>query len=254
MAAPVAPILAKLLLKSAITKAGKPLIKRGGQWLLTRTAKELAKKLKNGKVVNGVNGNGVNGVNGVKISDVRNASYLKKIKQIKEKTGTLRRNRDLQINKERFYPDPKGKGNYSLKSRAMKNKEVSDRIALGIEQKPTLLDYIQTWGKKTGTELFKKEQKLLQGTARKSSKTIHKDHIVPRSRGGVEHSNNMDALADAITNISKGAKLPKDTKKMQRLLDSLLIGKDKIQQIKLQGPQVSPKMRGLLIREWNSLL
>ena len=251
MAAPVAPILAKLLLKSAITKAGKPLIKRGGQWLLTRTAKELAKKLKNGKVVNGVNSNGVNGV---KISDVRNASYLKKIKQIKEKTGTLRRNRDLQINKERFYPDPKGKGNYSLKSRAMKNKEVSDRIALGIEQKPTLLDYIQTWGKKTGTELFKKEQKLLQGTTRRSSKTIHKDHIVPRSRGGVEHSNNMDALADAITNISKGAKLPKDTKKMQRLLDSLLIGKDKIQQIKLQGPQVSPKMRGLLIREWNSLL
>ena len=251
MAAPVAPILAKLLLKSAVTKAGKPLIKRGGKWLLTRTAKELAKKLKNGKVVNGTNGNGVNGV---KISDVRNASYLKKIKQIKEKTGTLRRNRDLQINKERFYPDPKGKGNYSLKSRAMKNKEVSDRIALGIEQKPTLLDYIQTWGKKTGTELFKKEQKLLQGTTRRSSKTIHKDHIVPRSRGGVEHSNNMDALADAITNISKGAKLPKDTKKMQRLLDSLLIGKDKIQQIKLQGPQVSPKMRGLLIREWNSLL
>ena len=251
MAAPVAPILAKLLLKSAITKAGKPLIKRGGKWLLTRTAKELAKKLKNGKVVNGTNGNGVNGV---KISDVRNASYLRKIKQIKEKTGTLRRNRDIQINKERFYPDPKGKGNYSLKSRAMKNKEVSDRIALGIEQKPTLLDYIQTWGKKTGTELFKKEQKLLQGTTRRSSKTIHKDHIVPRSRGGVEHSNNMDALADAITNISKGAKLPKDTKKMQRLLDSLLIGKDKIQQIKLQGPQVSPKMRGLLIREWNSLL
>ena len=251
MAAPVAPILAKLLLKSAITKAGKPLIKRGGQWLLTRTAKELAKKLKNGKVVNGVNSNGVNGV---KISDVRNASYLKKIKQIKEKTGTLRRNRDLQINKERFYPDPKGKGNYSLKSRAMKNKEVSDRIALGIEQKPTLLDYIKVWGKKTGTELFKKEQKLLKGASRKSSKTIHKDHIVPRSRGGVEHSNNMDAFAEALSNMGKGAKLPKDPKKMQKLLDSLLIGKDKINQIKLQGPKVSPKTRGLLIREWNSLL
>ena len=248
MAAPVAPILAKLLLKSAVTKAGKPLIKRGGKWLLTRTAKELAKKLKNGKVVNGTNGNGV------KISDVRNASYLRKIKQIKEKTGTLRRNRDIQINKERFYPDPKGKGNYSLKSRAMKNKEVSDRIALGIEQKPTLLDYIKVWGKKEGTELFKKEQKLLQGTARRSSKTIHKDHIVPRSRGGVEHSNNMDAFAEALSNMGKGAKLPKDPKKMQKLLDSLLIGKDKINQIKLQGPKVSPKTRGLLIREWNSLL
>ena len=250
MAAPVAPILAKLLLKSTIN-AGKPLIKRGGQWLLTRTAKELAKKLKNGTVVNGVNGNGANGV---KISDVRNASYLKKIKQIKDQTGTLRGNRDLKIGKERWYPDNKGGGKYSLRTRAMKNKEVSDRIALGLEQKPTLLDYIQTWGKKTGTELFKKEQKLLQGTARRSSKTIHKDHIFPRSRGGVEHSNNMDALADALTIIGKGAKLPKDAKKMQRLLDSLLIGKDKIQQIKLQGPQVSPKMRGLMIREWNSLL
>ena len=254
MAAPVAPILAKLLLKSAITKAGKPLIKRGGQWLLTRTAKELAKKLKNGKVVNGTNGNGVNGVNGLKISDIRNASYLKKIKQIKDKTGTLRGNRDLKIGKERWYPDNKGGGKYSLRTRAMKNKEVSDRIALGLEQKPTLLDYIKVWGKKTGTDLFNKEQKLLQGTARRSSKTIHKDHIFPRSKGGVEHSNNMDALAEALTNIGKGAKLPKDSKKMKELLEALLIGKDKISQIKLQGPKVSPKTRGLLIREWNSLL
>ena len=194
---------------------------------------------------------------------IRTANFILDGLKFKEENGTLRGNGDLlETDGIRRYIDftgPNGHGGRKpyLRSRPNKNKSNTDYQAGKRGAKPTLNDYIEAntekWSdskttadiRKISEQQYNLEQQNLKSVKINSSRDIHQDHIDPRSNGGMEHSNNYDVDVSSKYNGQKGDKVPEN---LDEIRNELLIGRNKKEQVLLEGPQPSLKLKKDLIR------
>ena len=193
---------------------------------------------------------------------IRTANYLLEGLKFKEKNGTLRGNGDLvETDGIRRYIDfsgPNGNGGKKpyLRQRPLKNKSNTDYQAGKRNAKPTKNDYVEANGdkysdlspsdiQKISEQQYNLEQQNLKSVKMNSSRNTHQDHIDPRSNGGMEHSNNYDVDVSSQYNNGKGDKVPEN---IDQIRNELLIGRTKKEQVLLEGPQPSLKLKKDLIR------
>ena len=141
------------------------------------------------------------------------------------------------------YFDNKGNG-YRFNDLATKLANEAARKANKTASKPTLEHYTEAYGSKLGKQLFDAEQKALKKAYRNTPSTTHDvDHINSFADGGVHHSRNLRAQ-NKTTNRSEGARgLTLDQKVA---LNQASTPQD---QIRLQGPNMTPYQRQKFLRE-----
>ena len=193
---------------------------------------------------------------------IRTANFILDGLKFKEKHGTLRGYGDLkEVDGIRRYVDKNGKNakggeKHYLRSRPNKNKSNTDYQAGKRGAKPTINDYIEANTekypqssasdiRKMSEQQYNLEQQNLKSVKINSTRDTHQDHIDPRSNGGMEHSNNYDVDVSSQYNGQKGDKVPEN---LDEIRNELLIGRTKKEQVLLEGPQPSLKLKKDLIR------
>ncbi len=137
------------------------------------------------------------------------------------------------------YLDNKGDG-YRFNDLATKLHNEAKRRGTKLAATPTLEDYVNVFGTKTGPQLFDAEQIRLRDIYKNADTSINDvDHIDPLGQGGLHYSRNLRELLRS-ENRSDGARYITD-----EMRNALLLAQDKRDQLALQGPEVPPELRNL---------
>ena len=164
-------------------------------------------------------------------------------KEEKEAARRLHRERQAQGRRIPYFQKEDGsfhyldnkKGALHFNDLATKLKNEAARRAKKLNATPLLEDYISVYGEQLGKELFAAENAQLTNLYRSTNSLTHDvDHMHSLKSGGMHHSNNLRAQL-ASENRSEGARtLTPETK------NALMVADDKIDQIKLSGPKLTP--------------
>jgi len=164
-------------------------------------------------------------------------------KEEKEAARRLHRERQAQGRRIPYFQKEDGsfhyldnkKGALHFNDLATKLKNEAARRARKLNATPLLEDYISVYGEQLGKELFAAENAQLTNLYRSTNSLTHDvDHMHSLKSGGMHHSNNLRAQL-ASENRSEGARtLTPETK------NALMVADDKIDQIKLSGPKLTP--------------
>lgn len=151
---------------------------------------------------------------------------------------------DLYWDGKYYFADNKGEnwGGWRLRDRASHSAQGSKRRAMQRGAVASESLYIEAFGEKVGRDRYledKAELKRIWGTRGKAGFDI--DHIYPLAAGGQETPRNL-MLREASRNRSKGATPPTPEQRQ-----ALLLSSDPLEQIKLQGPQPTPKQRANIL-------
>ena len=125
-----------------------------------------------------------------------------------------------------------------MRNRGTHSAEGSKRRADQRDATPTKADYQRIYGKKKGGAMYvsyKKEMARIwssQGTP-----GMDVDHMNSLASGGVEHPNNM-RLQNSTQNRSEGARQMTPQQK-----NAMMVADSVDNQIKVQGPKTTPRMR-----------
>ena len=147
---------------------------------------------------------------------------------------------DLEHNGQKYFLDNKGKnhGGWRLRNRGSHSAQTSKRRANRREAVPQKEDYQRIYGKRKGAYLYadyKKEMARIFSS--RGTPGMDVDHMNSLASGGVEHPNNMRQL-NGTRNRSEGARKMTPAQK-----NGLMVADSVDDQIKVQGPKTTPRMR-----------
>ena len=134
-----------------------------------------------------------------------------------------------------YFVDNKG-DYYAFRGRDSKYNTNAKRRSDKLNLTPTKQDYFNQFGERIGQELFDKEQIDSLEQYKQRLPGEHVDHIVPVSRGGINHSR-ARRIIPGILNLIEGAR---DVSFAKR--NALMIGSTPQEHIALQGPVPTPTM------------
>ena len=141
------------------------------------------------------------------------------------------------------YWDNKGGGKLGLNNLGIKLSNEAKRLAKKKGATPTLEMFTEAYGEKLGKQLFNREKlKLKQIYTTTPSSTHDIDHINSMASGGVHHSSNL-RMQNNSRNRSEGAR---GLTPYQRT--SLMLTSTPQDQIRIQGPQVTPRRRQQILQ------